>query len=234
MKNKFLNIIGIIAVAIAIVLAIFTLRTKEENMLGNFNLNALENAEKNVNDAISKSRASIEELVKIENKTYMNFVRPMMDLDAEINAVTEPIFHLNSVNNSPETEKIVNDILPIISDFSSDMSRHRGVYEGMLYIKNNEYSKLNLEQKKVIDDSIKSFEVAGVDLPADKQARLKEIATISAKLSTDFSNNLIAANKLNKIKITDEKLLGEMPESDKASARVEGGWEFSLLAPSYI
>ncbi len=232
MKNKILNIIGIIAVIAAIIFAIFEQRT--EKMLGNFNLNALENAEQHVNNAVTKARQETETLVKIRNKTYMNFVRPLMDIDAELNEVTSPIFHLNSVNNSDETQKIVDAILPVLSDYSSDMARHLGVYNGILDVKKNDYEKLDFAQKRVVDDSIKSFEIAGVNLPSDKQARLKEIDSKLAKLSNDFSNNVISANKKNKITITDEKLLGQMPESDKTASKTKDGWEFSLLAPSYI
>lgn len=203
-------------------------------MLGNFNTHALENAEHNVTNAIADARKRVEMLVAIPNKTYMNFVRPLMDNDAELENVTHPITHLDAVNNSDETKEIMSKILPILSDYSSDMSRHLGIYNGMLEIKKNEYSALNAAQKKVIDDSIKSFEIAGVNLPTDKQARLKEISARLSKLSNDFSNNVIAANKSNKIKVTDESVLGDMPETDKATARVDDGWEFSTAVPSFV
>ncbi|HNY25596.1 MAG TPA: M3 family metallopeptidase [Alphaproteobacteria bacterium] len=231
MNNKILNIIGIIAVLAAVAFAIFDKR--KENMLGNFNLNAMENAEVHVKNAVADARVQTEKLVKMQNKTYMNFVRPLMDIDAKLNEVTGPIYHLNSVNNSAETQKVVDAILPILSDYSSDMSRHHGIYNGMLEIKKNEYEKLDFAQKRIVDDLIKAFKIAGVDLPADKQARLKEIDAKLAKLSNDFSNNIIAANKKNKITIKDEKLLGDMPQSDKDAAKTQDGWQFSLLAPSY-
>ncbi|MBN1324881.1 MAG: M3 family metallopeptidase [Alphaproteobacteria bacterium] len=232
MKNKFLNIIGIIGVIIAIAITIFI--KKEETMLGKFNLNALENAEQIVNDSVAKARKETEDLVSIKDKTYMNFLRPLMDIDAKLQQITFPIYHLNDVNNSLETQKIVDAILPVLSNYSSDMVRHKGIYNGVLYIKKNEYETLNFEQKKVVDDSIKGFEIAGVALPEDKQKQLKEIASKLSKLSNDFSNNIIAANKKNKILITDENILGEMPASDKTAAKTKDGWEFSLLAPSFI
>ena len=235
MENKFLNILGIIAVATALVIVFFI--TKERKMtttLGNFNLSALENTQQRVTDGIAVAREKTEQLVSIQDKTYMNFVRPLMDIDTEMGKITSPVFHLNNVNNSPDTQKIIDDILPVLSGYSSDMSRHKGIYNGMLFIKDNEYEKLDFAQKKIIDDSIKSFKIAGVDLPDDKQARLKEISAQLSKLSNDYSNNIIAANKKNKIKITDEALLGEMPESDKQAAKIKDGWEFSLLAPSYL
>lgn len=233
MQNKFLNVIGIIAVAIAVTWAILTCSKKEENMLGNFNIHALENAQQRVADVLQNARASIEQLVSIEDKTYMNFVRPLMDIDQKIEDVVSPITHLDNVNNSDQTQKIMNDILPLISDFSSDMSHHKGVYQGYIDIKNNDYASLDTAQKKVVDDAIKGFEISGISLPADQQARLKEISAELSKLGNSYGNNVIEANKKNKIKITDESILGDMPDTDKQSARVDGGWEFSLMGPSY-
>ncbi|MDR0727008.1 MAG: M3 family metallopeptidase, partial [Rickettsiales bacterium] len=202
-------------------------------MLGNFNLKALENAEQRILDIIATARAKTEELVKIDNKTYMNFVRPLMDLDIEIKKVYAPVNHLDMVNNSDETKKIIEATLPTMSDYSSDMSRHKGIYEGILEIKKKEYNSLTIAQKRVLDESIKGFEIAGIALPKDQQKRLKEISAEIAKLSNDFSNNVIESNKKNKIKVTDEAILGEMPQSDRDSAKIEDGWEFSMLAPSF-
>lgn len=236
MKNKILNIVGILAVIIA---AFFTVHIYKGNkvmkeQIGNFNLNALENASERVKQSVAKTREGVEKIVANPNKTYMNFVRALEDNSYELHEITYPIYHLNGVMHSEETEKIMNDILPVMSNFSSDMARHKGIYQGFLEIKKNEYEKLNDEQKKVIDDSIRDFKISGIDLPPEKQERLKQINAELSKLSQDFSNNVIAANKSFSIKITDEKLLGNMPQSDKDANKIKEGWEFSLLAPSYI
>lgn len=235
MKNKKLNIIGIITVIFTVIFLANTIHNKKaKNMLGKFNTDALENATENVKDTIQIARDKTVILCKIENKTYMNFIRPLMDIDTKINTIINPIFYLNGVNNSDDTQKIIESILPVLSSYSSDMARDKNVYKGMMFIKEHEYKNLDFAQKKVIDDSIKGFKIAGVDLPLDKQKRLKEISEKLSKLSNDYSNNILAANKKHKIKIQDEKILGYMPESDKAAAKTDDGFEFSLLAPSFI
>lgn len=236
MKNKILNIVGILAV---IITAFFAAHICKGNkmayeQLGKFNLNALENAPERVKESVEKTREGVKKIVANPNKTYMNFVRALEDNSYELHEITYPIYHLNGVMHSEETEKIMNDILPVMSDFSSDMARHKGIYQGFLEIKKNEYEKLNDEQKKVIDDSIRNFKIAGIDLPSEEQTQLKQISAELSKLSQEFSNNVIAANKSFSIKITDEKLLGNMPQSDKDANKITDGWEFSLLAPSYI
>jgi oligopeptidase A len=235
MKHKLLNIIALIVLAVvAAVLVVYIKGNCMNTNLGYFPDNALENAIPRVNDAVKNARIKIEDIANNPDKTYMNFVRALMDVDAELDAVTNPIGHLDSVNHSEETQKIMEATIPVLSEFASDMSRHKGLYQGYLYIKQNEYNSLTVAQKKLVDDAIRNFEIAGVNLPSAKQARLKEIASKLSKLSNDFKNNVIAANQKFKISITDESKLGEMPDSDRAVAKTEKGFEFSLLDPSYI
>lgn len=216
-----------------VTLVIVATINKGKNMPGNFNINALDNAVENVTAAVSNARADTEKLVAITNKTYMNFVRPLMDIDAKLDKTAKPIYHLDSVNHSDETEKIMADILPILSDYDSDMARHRGIYQGFLDVKEKEFKNLTAPQQKLVNDVIRNFKISGIDLPQEKQARLKEIESTLSKLSNDFSNNIIAANSAFKLKVTDEKLLGEMSQSDKDANKVGDAWEFTLLAPSY-
>ncbi len=201
-------------------------------MLGKFNINALNNAVQNVNSAMQNARNKIEDLCKIENKTFANFVRPISDIEFEFSQVLSPIYHLDSVNNSDETVKIMGEILPVISDYYSDMGHHKPSYFGMKSVLENDFENMNDEQKLIVTDTIKSFEVGGINLDDKTQKRLKEIAARLTEISNDFSNNVINANKQNKIIITDEKLLGDMPQNDKESAKVDGGWEFKIAGPS--
>lgn len=236
MKNKTLNVICATAVVIVAAIAIAVKGRSKMNPdnLGFFPSDALDNAPARVNAVIEAARAKADALAAIPEKTYMNFARPLMDSGATIDQVVNPIEHLDNVAHSEETEKIMEEILPTLSAFSSDMSRHKGLYEGYKYVKEHEYDSLDAAQKKLVDDAIRDYQIAGVNLPADKQARLKEIAARLSKLSNEFSNNIIAANKKFKLKITDEKILGEMPDDAKAIAKTDTGWEFSLLDPSYV
>jgi oligopeptidase A len=233
-KHKLLNIIGIIAIVIAAVLAVYIKGSCMNSNLGYFPDNALENAVLRVDNAVKDARAQIENLANNPDKTYMNFVRAFMDVDAELDAIINPIEHLDNINHSSDTQKIMDATIPILSEFSSDMSRHKGLYDGYLYVKQNEYESLTPTQKKLVDDTIRNFEIAGVNLPPAQQARLKEISSRRAKLSNDFQNNVIAANQKYKVIIDDESKLGEMPDTDRAAAKVDGGYEFSLLDPSYL
>ncbi|MCL2338416.1 MAG: M3 family metallopeptidase [Proteobacteria bacterium] len=236
--KRTLNIIGIIMVATMLAAAMFTrdkmMNDNAKKSLGIFPSDVLENAPERVNTAIASARARVAELSAIPDKTYMNFVRPLMDIGADLDGVVGPIEHLDNVNHSDQTHKIMDAILPPLSEYGSDMARNRDVYAGFKFIKAREYASMTPAQKKLVDDAIRNFEIAGVNLPASDQVRLKKISSKLAKLSNDFSNNIISANQKFKMKISDVARLGDMPESDRATARTADGWEFSLLDPSYV
>ncbi len=202
-------------------------------MLGNFDIYALDNAFQKVETAIKNARIETDELCKIQNKTFMNFVRPLADINTKLSKITSPIYHLDAVNNSDDTQKIMSEILPILSEYSSDMAHHKPTYEAFVYIRENDWNNLNDEQKSIVTDSIKSFEISGINLPIAEQEKLKEISSTLSLLSNQFSNNIIAANKLNKITISDETLLGNMPQSDKDCSKTDSGWEFGISGPDY-
>jgi len=100
--------------------------------------------------------------------------------------------------------------------------------------------KLDDEDKKLLEETYKKFKRSGIDLPADKQKRLKEINKELAGLQQQFNDNLLAETNDFDLYVTDQKDLGNMPasfvEAAKEEARKRGhkkGWSFTLQRPSF-
>ena len=66
----------------------------------------LENFINELNTRLKSNNEKIDELLKTENKTYANFVKPLQMLEERLELFFTPLSHLNSVNNSDETQKI--------------------------------------------------------------------------------------------------------------------------------
>ena len=58
-----------------------------------------------------------------------------------------------------------------------------------------ENCSLNDSEKRIIDDSVKSYKLRGIDLPEEKQKRLKEISKKLSELSQKFENNTVDDQK---------------------------------------
>ena len=74
----------------------------------------LDNFITNLSALLDANNKQIEKLLEIDNKTYTNFVKPMQMMDEYLEQFFTPLSHLNSVNNSDETQKYMQ-ILCLLS-----------------------------------------------------------------------------------------------------------------------
>ena len=94
---------------------------------------------------------------------------------------------------------------------------------------------LTREQQRLLEKTHKKFIRSGANLPADKQARLREINKQLSTLGITFSNNILNENNDFKLYVGKEEDLAGLPqwfcESAMAEARAtgqEGKWLFTL------
>ena len=201
-------------------------------MFIDFPLDCTKNSLEKVTKIIEENKKEIEKLLSIKKKTYINFMRPLMELDNKLNEYFTPVAHLNSVCDSKETRESFSICLPAISVYSSEFSQNKNIYNAVLEISKEE--NLSKEQKKVIKDSLVMFELGGVHLDDNKKQRLTEINTRLSELSDNFNKNLLDATNAFELILKDDEHIKNMPESDKMAAKVKEGYRFTLQAPSYI
>lgn len=194
-----------------------------------------------VKSAIEQCRKTIESVVNQTGPyTWDNVCEPLSVSSNDFSLLWSPISHLNSVKNSPELREAYEQCLPILSEYSTWVGQHEGLYNAYKAIKSSkEFSDLSQAQRKSIDDSLRDFELSGIGLPKDKQKRYGEIVARLSELSSGFSNNVLDATMGWTKLITDESELSGLPPSvlDAAKASAEAkelkGWLFTLEYPSY-
>jgi len=198
----------------------------------------LENFINDLNKKIQINNIKIKELLEINSKTYINFVKPLQMMEEYLDQFFTPLSHINSVNNSDETQKVYAESLPIITEYSTNISQNIDIYKAYKEIQKHENSSLNYEQLKVLELNILHFELSGAHLNEKIKKRLAEINIRKSELSNDFSQNLLdATNAYTKV-ITNEKDIEGLPKSEIDSARFEDDgitkYKFTLQMPSYI
>lgn len=180
----------------------------------------------NYNDAINN--------ISTSNETdYQNTIKILQDIDEELNIFFTPLSHLNSVMNNDVNQKIYEEAIQILSIFHTKLAHNSTLYEKLKTISTN----LD-EQKRVIDENIKDFELSGVNLPKKTKDRLEDIDSRLSLLSNQFSQNLLNATNSFSLVIENEKDIENMPENILESAKKEQNgniqYEFTLQMPSYI
>src|SRR3989339_182057 len=190
-----------------------------------------------LNKRVEENNKKIDELLKIKEKTYSNFVKPLGMMDEYLEQFFTPLSHINSVNNTEKTQEIYADSLPIITEYSTKLSQNLNIYKAYKEIYSNE-KNLNQEQKKVLELNIQNFELSGAHLDEKTKERLQEINIRKSELSNDFSQNVLDATSAYEYIITDERDVEGIPQSDLLDAKLEENgvtkYRFTLQMPSYI
>jgi peptidyl-dipeptidase Dcp len=127
------------------------------------------------------------------------------------------LHHLDGVNKSETSEKIIEDFEPFYMDFSNQVTFSLPYYERVCYVL--EHEKLDSEQKRILELSKKSFELSGINLPNEIQEEIKKINLELSKLSTTFQNNIVASKKKFSYHIKTIDSIKELPEATLENAR---------------
>ncbi len=198
----------------------------------------LDQLKEKVLNQIEENKKKIEELLKIEDKTYLNFVKPYQIMHVKLGLYYSPISHLNYVKNSPKTQEVYTSLLPVITEYYTNLGQDERIYKAFKEIYEKEKDSLNQEQRKVLEDAIKEFELSGVGLPEEKRNKVKEINIKLSQLQNQFAQNLLNATDSYEMIVEDFEDVKELPETDLEAAKIEKDgktvYRFTLHQPSYI
>lgn len=190
---------------------------------------------------IQECRDTIEQVLKQPHFTWENFILPLTEVSDRLSCTWSPVSHLNSVKNSPELREAYQACLPLLSEYSTWVGQHKGLYNAYLSLKNShEFANYSVAQKKAIENSLRDFDLSGIGLSEEKQKRYGEISARLSELNSQFSNNVLDATMGWEKVIEDEAELAGLPESALQAAKQSAeskdlkGYRFTLEIPSYL
>jgi len=197
----------------------------------------LETFIEDLQNIVNENKTTITKLLAQQEKTYQNFVKPLEIMEENLEEFFTPLSHLNSVNNSETTQKIYTQSLPIITEYSTQLSQNLAIYEAYKTIQQKE-KNLSKEQQRVLELNIQNFELSGAHLDTQTKARLQDINIKLSELSNNFSQNLLDATNAYEYIIDNEEDVSGLPQSEKEHAKFEENgkikYKFTLQMPSYI
>ncbi|QBL08431.1 oligopeptidase A [Rheinheimera sp. D18] len=194
-----------------------------------------------VEQAIAQSRAAVERVVAASDVSWHSLVEQLEQDSERLSKLWSPVSHLNSVLNSAELREAYESCLPLLSDYSTWLGQHEGLYQKYQQLAQSaDYANLTPAQQKVIQNALRDFKLSGIGLSTDKKQRYGEIQSRLSDLSSQFSNNTLDATQAWFKQVTDEAELAGIPDdaklaaAEEAASRELGGWVFTLEFPSYI
>ena len=131
-----------------------------------------------------------------------------------------------NVGPIPDIEKVV---VPKLSEHEDSIYQNQKLFDRISAVYNSAAMKdgtLDLAQRRLVDDTYKTFLRKGAKLNSADKAKLSQMNTRLARLFTDFSQNVLADEKGYVTWIQDKSELGGLPDSviaAMASAAKERG-----------
>jgi oligopeptidase A len=189
---------------------------------------------------LADNRARLAELTAQPHPTFASLVEPVEELSYTLSRVWSPIGHLNAVANSADMRGAYNECVPLLTAYSSELGQNTRLQECYAYVLQHEGATLDPAQRKVVDNALRDFRLAGVDLRPDEKVRYCEVAQRLAQLATKFSENVLDAARAYTRSVTDDLELAGLPINavDRAAADAaeahQSGWLFKLDQPTYM
>ncbi|MCE2595865.1 oligopeptidase A [Motilimonas cestriensis] len=196
----------------------------------------------NITQLIADNKAAIESVLAAGGPyTWQNFVLPLDEVADALGQAWQAVAHMNAVVSNDELRAAHDGCLPLLSDFGTFVGQHEGLYQAYREIRDgDEYARLQSEQQKLIDDTLRDFSLSGIGLDAEKKARYGEVKKRLSELASQFSNNVLDATLAWQKLITDVNELSGLPESaiqaaqELAKSKDLEGYLFTLDIPSYL
>jgi oligopeptidase A len=188
---------------------------------------------------LEENRARLAELTAQSAPTFASLVAPAEELAYRVSRVWSPIGHLNAVANSEEMRRAYNECVPLLTAYSSELGQNAELAAGYQRVLEREGAQLDAAQRKLLENALRDFRLAGVSLPAERQARYREVVQRLAHLATKFSENVLDAARDYQRPVMDSAELEGLPanaiERAQANAREanRAGWLFKLDQPTY-
>lgn len=199
-----------------------------------------ENIEPALKNIISQNKNKLNALLAQSHFTWDSLMTPMEDMEDELAQFWSPVSHMHSVVESEILRNVFNNCLPLLTDYHTSLMQNENLYAATQAIANGkEFKKYNAAQRKVIENELRDFKLAGVGLPPQEKARYADLQKQLSKLSTKFSENLLDATHNWTLHITDLAALKGLPESTLKAAEQAAhergltGWVLTLEFPVY-
>jgi len=192
-----------------------------------------------VEKQLNENRQHLKSLLSaVSDPDWKNTIEPLAKQGDKLSRLWSPVGHINAVVNSEEFREQHDACLPLLSEYSSEFGQNKDLYKAYQQVAAND--QLTSIQRKIIDDDLLDFRLAGVDLNEKDQARFREIKSRLSELGSQFSNHVLDATMAWSKHFVDKSALDGLPDSALAAAEAaakekdQDGYLLTLDIPCYL
>ncbi|MEM7382523.1 MAG: M3 family metallopeptidase, partial [Bacteroidota bacterium] len=192
--------------------------------------------------AITAARAEIDAITENpETPSFSNTIEALDFAGQHLDRISSVFFNLNAAETNEEIQKIAQEVSPMLTEFSNDITLNESLFSRIKSVYENRHAgDLTAEQQTLLDKKYKNFSRNGANLKEEEKKRLREIDAELAKLKLKFGENVLAETNKYQMHLTKEEDLDGLPDGAKeaaaqlAKSKDKEGWIITLDYPSYI
>jgi len=167
---------------------------------------------------LKASEVALDRIKKVKSQDFENIFVAYDDVVNDIGKASSNCFMLYWV--SPDSLSRSEGLAgyQLLDSLSTSLAADSKIYSQMvLFTKSKAYDKLKGPRKTFVDDVMKSFEHAGVNLDPEPLKRFKKLTAEITDLSAQYSINM---NTANEVLVLDEASAAGLPDNFKAGYKV--------------
>ena len=177
-----------------------------------------------------------------EAPTFENTIVALDNSSPILDRVSAVFFNMADAETTDSLTELSIKLAPVLSEHSDNIVLNQELFKRInaVYQQKDDLN-LTREQQRLLEKVYKDFVRAGANLPADKQARLREINKELSTLGITYSNNVLNENNAFQLFVDKEEDLAGLPEwfrqsaaEEAKAAGQEGKWLFTLHSASRL
>ena len=183
-----------------------------------------------VANTIAAGNASLDKIGKL-TAAQINFTNTFIALDDVnflIGSASDRLGLIEQTSTNADVRDAATDAIKQISEWSVGIDYRDDVYQALKSFAGTN-PKLAGEDKKLLEDTLRDYRRAGLDLPKDQRDAVEKLRKQLTALETDFENNVTKAHA--ELKFTKAELAG-VPEDFLSQQGIKTGTDEYTLKPN--
>ncbi len=198
-----------------------------------------EHVEPAVREAISRHRHTLERVLAGPARSFAAFVEPLESASHALARTWNPAEHLNAVMSDDALRSAYNRCRVLLADYHAEVGQNPELFRGLQEILEREDTALDATQRKLLENLLRDFRLAGVALPDSGKVRFRALMQRLATAQSRFDENVLDATQAWSREVKDASLLEGLPAGVIARAAATAadrglpGWLLTLDQPNF-
>ena len=148
-----------------------------------------------MSSAIAKANKALDQIGSQDLKkvTFKSTIVALDDLTYEAGLAANRATIIKETNTHPEMRAAAENAIKAFEDWAVGIDYREDVYKAIRAFA-DAHPKLSGEDEKLLNETLRDYRRAGLDLPPDERKEVEQLRKELSKLGTDFDTNIVKAN----------------------------------------